>query len=539
MGGEGENGGTVPESGSGVETGCAPEPLDAPEPLGTTESLDAPKPLDAPEALGAPEALDSEPTHPTDTEETTAPGEAPTPDEAPEPPEAASLPEAPEPTEARHPLETLEPQFAASDALEVPEPVELSKPLQIPESPEAPEPPDAPDAFTALEPMEATRPSESLAPSRGSDSFEVTEPLEVAEPPERPLETPAPPEAPDALEAPEPPELEEAIAGPADDIPLQGPLLDRMKSVFGSKGDQVREISEFVDKPEFQVPEKMYPPDRYGTPLDRPDGTRTPLFDGTPTREQTKQGALGDCGVIATLGAVAGHRPQDILNAVRENEDGTYEVRFHAAKSVGVGRYEPTGDVIKLTVTPDLPIYDELPGAPAFADSVSTGAAWAPIMEKALAGLDQTWTEERAALWKLTHNRPNDLRTGYVRMGDGTKSSERAELLVQLTGLPAQTWDVPTSYDHEGRSVKRQVIDHFTEKLADNCPIVVGTRNPKVGEAPLPENLIGGHAYEVTEVDDRGLIYFRNPYNKNNPEPLKFEDFRKYFLPLYTTLESK
>ncbi|WP_149826064.1 C2 family cysteine protease [Streptomyces tailanensis] len=349
-------------------------------------------------------------------------------------------------------------------------------------------------------------------------------------------------DAPSPLEVtdiPPPVEPEEAVAAPSDEIPLQGPRLDRIKGMFGEKSDQVREISDFVDKPDFQVPEKMFPPDRYGTPLDRPDGTRTPLFDGTPTREQTRQGELGDCGVIATLGAVAGHGPQDITNAVRESEDGTYEVRFHGAKSAGFGRYEPTGDMIKLTVTPDLPVHSALPDRPAFADSVTTGAAWAPIMEKAVAGLDQTWTEERAASWKLTHNRPDDLRTGYVRLGVGTKSHEHAELLVQLTGVPAETWDLPTGYDYTGRSAKRQVLDHFREKLADNCPIVVGTRKPGVEEPPLPKDLSGGHAYEVTEVDDKGRIHLRNPHNKDHPEPLTFEEFRTSLLPFYTTLEPK
>ncbi|MER6737829.1 hypothetical protein [Streptomyces puniciscabiei] len=335
------------------------------------------------------------------------------------------------------------------------------------------------------------------------------------------------------------PEDEGEPAEPEGDIPLQGAFLDRVKSVFGGKADEVKEISEVVDQPDFQVPGRLDPPDRYGTPLERPDGTRTPLFDGEPRREQTKQGELGDCGVIATLGAVAGHRPLDIQDAVRENEDGTYEVRLHAAKNAGMGRYEPTGDVIKLTVTPDLPVHDEIPGMPAFADSVSTGAAWAPVLEKAIAGADQTWTEERGDHWKRAHNVQGELPTGYVRLDAGTKSFDRAELMVQLTGQPAETFDLPTGYNYAGQSPKQQVMSHFTEKLADDCPIVVGTRKPKPDEQPLPKDLIGGHAYEITEVDDRGLIHLRNPHNKTHPEPLTFDEFRKSCLPFYTTLEPK
>ncbi|MFF3847095.1 C2 family cysteine protease [Streptomyces sp. NPDC002328] len=373
--------------------------------------------------------------------------------------------------------------------------------------------------------------------AEGVEPAEPAEPAEVAASAEPAAE---PPESPEPAEPTELEEAEEAVTASADDVLVRGEFLDRVKSVFGGGGaDRVREISDSVDKPDFQVPEKMYPPDRYGTPLDRPDGTRTPLFEGVPTREQSKQGELGDCGVIATLGAVAGHRPQDIMNCVKENEDGTYEVLFHEAKSVGVGRYEPTGNVVRLTVTADLPVHDEIPDRPAFADSVDTGAAWAPILEKAVAGVDQTWSEERGASWKMTHNRPDELRAGYVRLDDGTKSGERAELMVQLTGQPAETWDLPTGYDYEGRSVRRQVMDHFAEQLDAGCPIVVGTRKPSKEEIPLPKDLIGGHAYEVTEVDDRGFIHLRNPHNRDHPQPLTFKEFKDSCLPLYTTLDPK
>jgi hypothetical protein len=74
------------------------------------------------------------------------------------------------------------------------------------------------------------------------------------------------------------------------------------------------------------------PASDYGPPPDRPDGTPIPCFDGPPTREQTVQGQLGDCGVIATIGAIAGHRPEAIRDCVRPNDDGSYEVRLHETR---------------------------------------------------------------------------------------------------------------------------------------------------------------------------------------------------------------
>lgn len=53
----------------------------------------------------------------------------------------------------------------------------------------------------------------------------------------------------------------------------------------------------------------------------------------------------------------------------------------------------------------------------------------------------------------------------------------------------------------------------------------------------LPKGLIGGHAYEVTKVDERGLIHLRNPYNFNNPKPLTVKELREHVKNRYTTLE--
>jgi hypothetical protein len=176
--------------------------------------------------------------------------------------------------------------------------------------------------------------------------------------------------------------------------------------------------------------------DRYGTPLDRPDGTRTPVFNGEPTREQTQQGDLGDCGMVATLGAVAGHRPEAITRCVRETGDGNYEVRLHEAHySPDAHRWEPTGQQLTLTVTPDLPVEDSTPGKPAFADSASTGVAWPAVLEKAVAGIDQTWGSRRHADWEQRWQTTREsqehpevpLPEGYVRLNKGSTPGDRAE----------------------------------------------------------------------------------------------------------------
>ncbi|TDC82573.1 C2 family cysteine protease [Actinomadura sp. 7K507] len=330
-----------------------------------------------------------------------------------------------------------------------------------------------------------------------------------------------------------------------DEDAVERSVADRLKQVVGKldRSDKPKELADIVDRPDFQDPgeDPADVPDRYGTPLERSDGTRTPLFDGEPTREQTKQGDLGDCGVIASLGALAAHFPEVIRDCVRETDNGNYQVRLHEAKySMSNRRYEPTGRPITLTVTSDLPVYDQQPNHPAFANSTSTGAAWAPVLEKALAGVDQTWDGERrkkqTRIWNARGN-PGDAPTGYVRLNQGSDAGDRAELLTQLSGRPATVVQFPTGYDHRGRSADRQLREEITDRLAGNKPVLVGTRKLNVGETALPKKLSDGHVYEVTKVDDQGKLHLRNPWNRKHPEPMSIQEFKAGVRPRYTTLE--
>ena len=153
-----------------------------------------------------------------------------------------------------------------------------------------------------------------------------------------------------------------------------------------------------VNRPDFRDPLDDRSPDRYGTPLTRSDGTRIPCLDGLPRREETSQGWVGDCGIIATLGAVAAHRPDEITRrSAPPREDGSYQVTLNEARGSD-GVTEPTGRDIELTVTPELPVNDDDPGTPACAQA-EEGTAWCAIFEKAFAGIDQTWTVERRVAW--------------------------------------------------------------------------------------------------------------------------------------------
>ncbi|SFP50043.1 hypothetical protein SAMN04489713_114278 [Actinomadura madurae] len=331
----------------------------------------------------------------------------------------------------------------------------------------------------------------------------------------------------------------------SDEVALERGISDRLKQIAAKLelSDKHKELAGTVDRPDFQDPkgDPLLTPDRYGAPLERADGTRTPLFKGEPTREQTQQGTLGDCGIISTLGAVAGHSPEAIRDRVRETGDGNYEVSLHEAKySPSKQCYVPTGRPITLTVTPELPIKDQEPDTPSFARTTSAGVAWAPVLEKAIAGADQTWSARRQArateLWNV-QGHPGDAPTGYVRLNQGTNPGERAELLTQLTGRPAKTVRFPNGYDNQGRSADRRLHDEIAGQLSQNKPILVGSRELLKGESALPAKLVANHAYEVTRIDDQGRLHLRNPWNERHPAPLTLQEFKTAIRPRYTTLE--
>jgi hypothetical protein len=303
-------------------------------------------------------------------------------------------------------------------------------------------------------------------------------------------------------------------------------------------GDALRSV---VSYPDFRDDTDGLSPDRYGDPLVRPDGTRVPCLDGLPRREDTRQGWAGDCGIIATLGSVAGHRPEGIAGRIRARDDGSYQVTLSEAHWSGAVS-EPTGRDIELTVTPELPVRDDNPGTPACA-KVQDGTAWCALMEKAFAGVDQTWTTERRAEWEhdwagmcaqdqarnAKNPKSGPAPTGYVRLHQGTTPWERAEALTQLTGQPAVVREFPQGRDEwtVNRIIRTQ--------LANGKPVLVDSRKKTHQRETLPHKLEPEHVYEVTGVEE-GRILLRNPWNRKDPEPMETDEFARNMSRYYSTL---
>lgn len=283
--------------------------------------------------------------------------------------------------------------------------------------------------------------------------------------------------------------------------------------------------------------------DRY---LVRDKDNPIPLFDGAPARDQARQGNFGDCGIVSTFGAIAGHRPDAIVNAIHQTGDGAFEVRLHvvapASKRDPVAR--PTGDTVTYRITDELPVRIDDPTRPLAGIKADT-CGWAPLMEKAIASQDQVWNSQQQADWDATWKArdkpavdaeraamglspsPDEAPTGYSRLDVGSTATQQANLIAEITGSEAEVRTMP-----DGPQAERQLLGEFKDQLADNKPILVGTRGPNSGyeTAPFsPRTFAFGHAFEVTKVEN-GHIHVRNPWGDNrNPPPMPVSTFMEYF----------
>lgn len=286
---------------------------------------------------------------------------------------------------------------------------------------------------------------------------------------------------------------------------------------------------------------KRWTPNAYDDrALNESDGSRTPLFNGKPRREDVRQGDHGDCGILATMGSVAGTAPDKIRDAIKQNPDGTYSVTLYQLKTPAwkTGQTELTGKKITYTVTPDLPTHNDdgvLAGAKA------DGVAWPAVLEKAIAGSDQAWSEEERAEWAkewgyikqgLDAERIEDglepfpdepPPTGFVRIGQGSDAYEQADLLSALTGREAEVRQLPGTDEELVKAL-------FVNKIAYDKPVLVGSRALRPGERELEHDLVASHAYEVTGLNRDGLIELRNPWGFQQPDPMTPAAFRANFV---------
>ena len=203
-----------------------------------------------------------------------------------------------------------------------------------------------------------------------------------------------------------------------------------------------------------------------------------------------KQGYIGDCFLAAAMTAVAGARPDAVKNAVTDNGNGTYTVRFYEVDYAGQKK------VHKETVDGDLP-WDAMSNGPAYARSaeVTDGKShmelWPSVLEKAY------------AQWKGS----------YDAVGHGGIAGD---VLEALTGERAKQQTTQGVGENDPLWTKMKLA------TADKKPMTAGSggeedpryKDPKAG-------VYGWHAYTVLGVEEKKngdkterLVTVRNPWGK-------------------------
>jgi hypothetical protein len=250
--------------------------------------------------------------------------------------------------------------------------------------------------------------------------------------------------------------------------------------------------------------------------------------------------------MVSTLGAVAGHRPGDIANAIKQTDDGVFEVTLNeirpATPKDPIAR--PTGDTVTYKINDELPVRTDQANRPPAGVQVD-GCGWPALLEKTVAAQDQTWSKQQEDEWaqrwqnynkpavdreRLSHGlpeSPDDAPKGYNRIDIGSTPHERADLLAQLTGCEAEVRTMP-----DGPGSEKKVLDEFRDLLAENKPILVGSRGRVSASevAPLSSRVFAfAHAYEVSKVEG-GKIHLSNPWGeKRNPPPMDVSTFLEYY----------
>jgi hypothetical protein len=201
-----------------------------------------------------------------------------------------------------------------------------------------------------------------------------------------------------------------------------------------------------------------------------------------PKVSHIKQGGLGDCYFLAAVGSVVADDPSAIRNAMRDNGDGTYSVRF----------YKNNGDAVWIKVDADLPV--DANGKLAYAKGVDSDGdgkleLWVPLMEKAYAKFEDKYG-------------PKDGVDGYADIGAGGHARKAIQT---LTGKDASNHKIPASDSK---------LEDLLSPANDGSAVVLNVGTSGGG-------WVANHAYTVVgtfEVDGEVRVSLRNPWGTREPD---------------------
>jgi hypothetical protein len=189
------------------------------------------------------------------------------------------------------------------------------------------------------------------------------------------------------------------------------------------------------------------------------------------------QGSIANCYMPGAFSALAHANPDYIKNAIQDNGDGTFTVRFFEAASWG----QPL-EPVHVTVDDDIPLSS--PGGQSrYGRARESTELWVSVLEKAYAE------------WK----------GGYEAIGNGGRATEVMEA---ITGRRS-------SWQEIGRQDPDALFDTIRSGTARNQPMTAGTHGKDSDVNYNGTGISAWHVYTVlgaTEEDGQKLIELRNPW---------------------------
>ena len=214
------------------------------------------------------------------------------------------------------------------------------------------------------------------------------------------------------------------------------------------------------------------------------------LFVGGPSHTDVRQGSLGDCYLLASMGSLAWSNATAVFNMFVSNGDGTWTIRFYETVAGSYVADYVTVDSMLPTDTRGKLVYANR----GFSYNSVSNELWVPLVEKAYV----QWTESGKA------GRPSPTND-YTSISDGWMGN----VVRQSLGLNASTFYGFTNSQQAG------LINAVQTKMA----VTIGTKSS------ASTGLVGSHAYIITGYDAATLKFqLYNPWGFSHPGPLTWAE---------------
>jgi hypothetical protein len=236
-----------------------------------------------------------------------------------------------------------------------------------------------------------------------------------------------------------------------------------------------------------------------------PVGPTGSLYVDGVSFDDVVQGSIANCYLVSAFSSVAQANPNLIKDAIKDNGDGTFTVRFFELNGGRGAR------PVFVTVDSDVPA--EAGTRSKYGKARDASEGWVTVLEKAY------------AQWK----------GGYEAIGNGGRAGDVFEALTGRRAGWTSTSGTPAT----------RVFASISSTLAAGRPVTAGTHGKDSGVDYTGTGVYAWHAYTVLGAKEEGgtkYIELRNPWGNTEPGDdgkndgifkMKLDDFVKLYSNVY------